>query len=284
MIDYHIHTHHSYDGENTTLDACIYALRCNLKAIAVTDHFEANGHNFGGNSYNPKLAKTESDNAKSIYGNILQIAHGIELGQPLQNLPVAEKMLNENAFDFVLASNHNNDNNKDFYYLGSEISSADTIFTLFNQYFDELLQIARWGRFNILAHLTYPVRYFAQNGINIQISPHRESFIISDKKVNCNIFAEKIEYIYKELIKGNKGIEINTSGLFKYNGPTMPDYELVRFYKECGGELITVGSDAHRSHFIGRGIRHGLDMLKTSGFKYITVFDKQMPVMIKNYM
>ena len=43
-----------------------------------------------------------------------------------------------------------------------------------------------------------------------------------------------------------KGIELNTGG-FKYGlGHPNPCEDIIKRYKELGGEIITLGSDAHK--------------------------------------
>jgi len=43
----------------------------------------------------------------------------------------------------------------------------------------------------------------------------------------------------------SKGLEVNTSG-FRYNlDSPMPDYEIIKRYRELKGEIICTSSDAH---------------------------------------
>jgi histidinol-phosphatase (PHP family) len=61
----------------------------------------------------------------------------------------------------------------------------------------------------------------------------------------------------------------------------MPGYDIIRLYKELGGEIITVGSDAHISHDAGKGIREAIQMIEFAGFKFMTVYKNRQPSMIK---
>jgi histidinol-phosphatase (PHP family) len=72
----------------------------------------------------------------------------------------------------------------------------------------------------------------------------------------------------------DKGIalEINTSGLRQPMGVTLPDLELVRRFREPGGEMITVGSDAHFPVHVGANIKDGIQVAKQAGFRHIAVF------------
>ncbi|MGE4272750.1 MAG: hypothetical protein AB7E31_07775 [Desulfitobacterium sp.] len=61
----------------------------------------------------------------------------------------------------------------------------------------------------------------------------------------------------------------------------MPDFDIIRLYKQLGGEIITVGSDAHWAEDVGKGIQDGLEMIKNAGFNYVTVYSNRQPRMIK---
>ena len=68
-----------------------------------------------------------------------------------------------------------------------------------------------------------------------------------DDFVMLKQFEEKILMIFSELAKKDKGLEINTSGLRQKYGKTFPDFECVRLFRECGGKIISIGSDAHKT-------------------------------------
>jgi histidinol-phosphatase (PHP family) len=61
----------------------------------------------------------------------------------------------------------------------------------------------------------------------------------------------------------------------------MPSFDLLKLYKECGGEVITIGSDAHTSADIGAGIAEGQELLRAAGFMYFTVFRERKPSFIR---
>ena len=61
--------------------------------------------------------------------------------------------------------------------------------------------------------------------------------------------------------------------------PPGPGY--VKLYKALGGEILTIGSDAHCTADIGRDIYAGVEMAQAAGFKYLTYFKKHEPKFIK---
>ena len=56
--------------------------------------------------------------------------------------------------------------------------------------------------------------------------------------------------------------------------------ELVALYRRMGGELITLGSDAHTPARIGYRMQETQDKLKDMGFRYVTVWHGQKPTML----
>ena len=151
----------------------------------------------------------------------------------------------------------------DFYFL--DYKKVDPHYLL-GLYFEELLEMAEWGKFDVLGHLTYPLRYIVGDfGIKIDMSRY-ESII---------------EKIFKTLVKNGMGIEINTSGLRQKIDVTLPDEHYIRLYKKCGGEILTAGSDAHCTADLGKGIAEGISLAKKCGFDKIYYYDHRKPISIK---
>ena len=73
-------------------------------------------------------------------------------------------------------------------------------------------------------------------------------------------------------------MEVNTSGLRQKLGETMPGLELLRRYRRLGGELVTLGSDAHCTEDLGAGIDQGMELLKAAGLNQFVVYEKRRPV------
>ena len=90
-------------------------------------------------------------------------------------------------------------------------------------------------------------------------------------------YEEIIREIFKTIIYNGKGIEINTSGLRQKYGKPFPEYRFVKMYKELGGELISVGSDAHTVADLGKGVADGAEIAKQAGFKYLCFFKERKP-------
>jgi histidinol-phosphatase (PHP family) len=90
-------------------------------------------------------------------------------------------------------------------------------------------------------------------------------------------YADIIDEILKKLIYKGKGIEVNTAGLYKGLGTTNPETSIVKRYRELGGDIITIGSDAHTVKNLGYGFDSIPAMLNSCGFKYYNIFKNRKP-------
>lgn len=259
LSDSHIHTDCSPDGADSAMMMCESAARLGFYAVTITDHCECNSYQTDGYDKSVRQSCYESRKAAAAFQGRLHVYSGVELGQPVQNPKAADDALSCFRYDFVLASLHNIKGKKDFYELDY---SEENIDSLLGGYFDELEEMIEWGRFDSLAHLTYPWRYIVgENGIPIQTSK----------------YLDRIDGILKNLIRNQIALEVNTSGFRQKLGVSMPDYPVIRRYREMGGSLITLGSDAHRWADVGAGIEKGLELLRRAGFHHYTVFSGRKP-------
>lgn len=94
-------------------------------------------------------------------------------------------------------------------------------------------------------------------------------------------YKERLEEILKIIIRNGKGMEVNTSGLRQSAEECLPGLDIISFYKQLGGEIITVGSDAHIADDVGKGIREAIEIIKLAGFNFMTVYTSRQPSMIK---
>lgn len=268
LCDVHTHSNNSFDAENSVEEMCNSAISKGFFAIAITDHCEAPfirfGYNkeFGDFSKKIPLSYSQTSIAKKKFEQKLKVLCGIELGEPMHDFECTKKALSFGDFDFILASVHNLKDREDFYYTDFKSCNISEILKL---YFNELAETASFADFDSLAHLTYPLRYiFEKTGEYPDLSPYQS--VIDD--------------IYKILISRNKALEINTSGLFKPIGRTLPDEIQIKRYKELGGKLITLGSDAHTADALGNGIGEGIRLAHRCGFESYVIFEKRKPISI----
>lgn len=145
----------------------------------------------------------------------------------------------------------------DLYFLEAG-KSPDYYAAVIEDYLDSVLAIARWGRFSVLGHLTLPLRYLKEHlNMDLTFDPWRD----------------RVQEIFSTIIPKGVGIECNTN---RGNRP-LPDADLLRLYREMGGEIITLGSDAHETKDVGCVIRERQQLLRDCGFRYFTTFTGGKP-------
>ena len=90
---------------------------------------------------------------------------------------------------------------------------------------------------------------------------------------------ELIDEILKVVAQKGKGLEMNTSGVDRCGG-FLPTADYFRRFKELGGEIITVGSDAHTANRVGQYTFDACEILKEI-FGYVCTFEGRKPVFHK---
>ena len=116
--------------------------------------------------------------------------------------------------------------------------------------------------FQTLGHLDYVVRYGKSR----------------EKEYSYTDYADIIDEILKLLIEKEKGLEVNSAGL-KYGLPfAHPHPDVLKRYRELGGEIITIGADAHKPEHIAYDFAKAEEILKSCGFKYYTEFQDRKPI------
>ena len=273
-IDCHTHTRFSVDSDADIIGMIEKAMSLGLSAYAVTDHCECNRwyseehypdettyryFDFGRDFENSVTAVTK---LKEKYDGKLNLICGVEMGQGNQVPEIAEKIVSDKRLDFVIGSMHQLPKTEDFAFIEYDKMTVEEMEKLLEKYFMEVYNLSKWGKFDILGHLTYPLRYIEDKG-NI--------------KVDMSRYEEIIREIFKTIIYNGKGIEINTSGLRQKYGKPFPEYRFVKMYKELGGEILSVGSDAHTVADLGKGVADGAEIAKQAGFKYLCYFKERKP-------
>ena len=121
------------------------------------------------------------------------------------------------------------------------------------------MNLVRWGKFHVLGHLMLPLRYL-QRRFSIVLPP--------------DPWMDRIEEVLRYIVDHGIGLEINTGTSTVH----LPSEDVLRRYRQLGGELITIGSDAHKSEHIGVGIREAQETLRRLGWQYFATFEQGKPI------
>ena len=262
MFDYHIHSDFSDDSQSDLTDMIEAAYALRLTEIAITDHFDPEYANrstpftLDFPAYHQAL-----DEAASAYMGKIKIVKGIELGLQKKVLDLCKETVKAYPYDFVLGSFHCAEN-KEIY--GGDFFLNKTASESYRHFYSYVYDcLAAFKDYSVIGHFNIIDRYTGT---------------IPEDAVYMDI----VEAILKMIIADGKGIEINTSS-FRYGmGNRMkPSLEILRLYKDLGGSIITIGSDAHYPRDIGYKLDFMPEFLKSEGFRFITTFNQLQPIQNK---
>lgn len=256
--DFHTHSSFSSDSMESIENMIVHAKKNNIDTLCITDHLDfdypidENGNDFllDINTYIETISNFKQSNTD------IDLCLGIELGIMDYLAPKLTTLVKQYPFDFVIASSHLV-NGIDPYYPAYKDKFPGTLG--YHAYFDSIINnIKAFQDFDIYGHLDYVCRYI------------QAPYIPSD-------FKDLIDDILRKIIELGKGIEINTAGLAKGLSFPHPHPFILKRYLELGGEIITIGSDAHMAQNIGAFFIETQDHLISLGYKYYTTFKNRKP-------
>ncbi len=254
FCDSHTHSNFSFDAEQSIEELCISAINKGVKRIALTDHCDIDCVLDGlYPGYDAAAAKAEFDRCREKYEGQLEMIFGIELGQAHLREKEAHELIKKYDMEFIITSIHNLDRVPDYIFLNYKEIPQPMIDHLYERYVRELCGAAKFDGAHTLAHITYPARYINRDGREIDI------------KRFYDLYRELFEIIKSRGV----ALELNTSGIRKGYGMS-PNEDLLRFYRECGGELVSCGSDTHIFGDVGADVEDCVELLREIGFKYLT--------------
>ena len=198
------------------------------------------------------------------YASSISIKKGLEFGIQSITVDAYGKLYAsyQDDLDFILFSMHQV-NNLEFW--TQDFQKEKTQKQYNDEYYKEIYQTMQiFHHYSCLAHLDLLARY-DENGI----------YPFENEK---DILAEILKYA----IRDGKGIEINTSS-WKYGlKDTQPSRAILKLYKDLGGKIITVGSDAHETKYLASHIKDAYAILKNEiGINEICTFDHMQPIFHK---
>ena len=252
--DYHIHTSFSSDCSVPMEEMLKQAIRLGLKEIAFTDHvdFDYPDLEFPFMLDYDKYSGAISE-LKAKYKSI-NIKTGVEMGLQSNEKNRIDDFISKYYFDFIIGSTHCVNGqavyNDDFF-------SGKTKEEAYAEYFNDVLNSGKtFDNFCVYG-------------------PYK------DKTLDISRYMDNIEEILKLLISRGQGIEINSSGIRYGLGYVNPKMEILKKYRQLGGEIITIGSDSHRVSHVAGNFKEAEAALLEAGFKYATVFKNKKPEFVK---
>ena len=268
IFDNHSHSEHSFDGSGKVHDICLCAIEKGVAGFSITDHCEIGKYHPDTADWHQQLTGLKSDiiKAREAFGDKLKISFGLEIGEPMHDEPTAQKVVAAFDYDVIIGSIHNIRDTEDFYYLSHRQRDSFDVKSVIERYFLEQLELSQRGGYDIHSHLTYAYRYLGHG--NDVPEPQQ--------------YEDVLRALFANLIQKGIALELNTSGRHK-TPPSefLPKLWELKLYKECGGELVTLGSDSHKPETIAGGINEGRELLLEAGFKYQAFYQNRKPQIYK---
>lgn len=257
MFDFHMHSSVSCDSTDSARDMALAAKAAGLSEICFTDHYDQHFYPDGYHNVFSLDEYKKAYDALSVPG--ITVRRGMEFNMARWNKIHLQELLQQYPFDFVIGSVHFADGHDPYepeFWQGRSPGEA------FRVYLEEVLRCVQIHEgFDVLGHLTYVCKSV--------YNPTHEPVLFRD-------YREITDEIMKVLVAKGKGMEINTSGVDRA-GAFLPSEEYFARFRELGGEIVTVGSDAHDCSRVGQYIPQALEILKKH-FGYVCTFEGRKPV------
>lgn len=257
MFDFHMHSKVSFDGRAHASEMVKAAENAGLREICFTDHLD----------FEPLVREQTMlftpdvyrSTYQDLYSDTVTICRGVELGLLPDNRAQLQPYLKAYPFDFVIGSVHFAEDLDIFYQPYWEGKTQDQAE---RSYLEAILTCVQHHEdFHVLGHLTYIAKAWA--------NPAKRPVPFDQNR-------EVVDEILSTLVRKGKGMEINTSGV-KACGDFLPGAAYLRRFKELGGEIITVGSDAHDGKRVGEHCFEACRLAQEI-FGYVCTFAQGEPI------
>lgn len=259
--DCHMHSSFSGDSDTPMEDMIRKSIESGLQGICLTEHLDPDypdiyrlDFSLDTDKYYARLSEM-----REKYTGQIELRFGIELGLQTHLAGFFENLLEQYPFDFVIGSSHLVNGVDPYYPDFFENRSEETSY---REYFESVLENLRaFSKMDVYGHIDYIVRY----------GPNKNADY-SYKK-----YQDILDEILKALIERGLGIELNTGGYHYGLSEPNPCTDVIRRYRELGGEIITIGADAHDPGRIAYAFDRAAEVLKACGFSRYTVFKNRRP-------
>ena len=262
--DFHVHSSFSADSNSPLSEMVERGISSGLDTICFTEHMDfdlcTEGILFEADT---AAYQKEFEYCKQKYASQIELLFGIELGLQPHLAERLQDYLAQWPFDFIIGSSHLVDGMDPYYPTCFEHQTEADIYRKYFLTISENLET--FSNIDVYGHLDYVVRY----------GPHKNKYYSYEK------YQSELDKALHSIIHHGLGIELNTSGYRHGLGFPNPHPDILKKYREMGGEIITVGCDAHHPAHLAHSFPQANELLKECGFRYYTIFRNRTPAFIK---
>ena len=271
--DQHVHSDFSFDSKTPMETQVRRGIELGLDLMCFTEHVDYGVRRDrddplptreldGRPCYNADYPRyfAALDELRRRFGERITLRTGLEFGVQRHTIPQFNALFEryEKELDFVLLSVHQVD---DLEFYPPEFQQGRTQDEYNLRYYEELLAVARgFDHYAVLAHLDVMRRY----------DPAGEYPFEKTRDV--------VAEILRTAIGKGKGMELNTASWRYGLRDIQPSRAVWRLYRDLGGELVTLGSDAHRPERLAGNFDEARAILRDElGFRYYFTFERMEP-------
>lgn len=269
LTDCHVHSSFSSDSQTPMVAMVEKALDYNFEAFYITDHMDydfpvSEGLDF---LFSPEDYMNSIHKLKERYQDRILIYSGVEAGLKPNVAGNITSLLSSYDFDLVIGSVHLVDNIDPYLPCFWENKTQKEALT---SYFNEVLKNLKiFHDFDVLGHLDYVIRYASKSAAN-----EPAFFSYED-------YRDVLDEILTFIVSHDIALEVNTAGYKTNPSQPNPHKEIIRRYLSLGGEMISIGSDAHNPEFYGYSFDRVRNLLFSLGINTYTTFVQRKPVFHK---
>lgn len=265
LSDYHFHTLCSADSPAPLLQQAEAAIAAGVREICVTDHWNLLDQQgtrlptvYG---WEPSLAQWRE--LRNCWPGQLELRLGVEVGNGILDPAAVDASLTIPELDFVIGSLHSQSaaaGGRGIYTVAKECTEKEDGTAILDDYMDMLEELVQIGGWDVLGHIIYPLRYLPPE-YGLDLHP----------------WWDRLAGVFRTVIAQGKGIELNTSA-----GATVEQWrDVLELYRDLGGEVLTLGSDAHRPQHMAAAFPQALELIRETGFRWLCVYRRRTPLFCK---
>jgi histidinol-phosphatase (PHP family) len=91
-------------------------------------------------------------------------------------------------------------------------------------------------------------------------------------------YEDLIRVVLQNCIQHGIALDVNSGGFRRPTKNLMPDMQILQWYREMGGQYLTLGSDAHSPGEVGLHLEQAIKSIRESGFKFLTRYSMRRPL------
>lgn len=270
VSDIHVHSLFSCDSKESMENHIESAIEKGMAYIGFSDHQEFDAFMLPPENYNYLLGGNGDTEAylqairemREKYKDRIKVLAGVEVGVRPHLGELLKTYVSRHPFDYIIASTHGfNGYDGGDPRLHEGKAAKETITGYFQT---ELQNMRAFQDYDIWGHLDYIVRH----------TPGKCDALIYDD------YRDLLDEILTLLVNGGKGIDCNTNLLALGWSEFHPHRDILKRYRELGGEIITFGSDAHMRKDVGRAFDKAADIARKCGFTHYAVYEDRRPIFL----